>query len=307
MILIPKYKEICNKEPIVSAKSHVGGEFRLKLRGPDGRTVKDTGWFPNLITTFGLEEMGQVNWAEYMHVGSGNTAPDVSDTALQTWMAVGANTGPADVNANSGSPNYIISTIRARRWIAGVATGTIREVGVSSANTNTDMVVRALVSPVIVKAADQALDVYYKFSIWPSLIDVTGSIGGLGSYTLRAKEVDDTFAPRAFNPLAPDSSPNAHVAWSGAIGSVTGSPTGSNDSSTSGLSPVIYDQGAGYTDYYVYWDLADGNFGGINSVSSQNLTLSTAGGCQIGFGSTIAKDATKIFQLNLRQAWAVRP
>lgn len=279
-----------------------------------GGMVYDTGWFDNLILNTGLTELGYNNPCNNFHVGSSSTAVDVTQTALQGWLAKHSSSPISDVNASSGAPNYILDTIRAKRFDAGVGTGTIREFGVSRGTGNSNLVVRQLVSPEFVKASDQILDVYWRFYCYPTLTDTTGQITITEDgtpvtydYTSRASELDSTTAIQPLVGFQPFLSANAHPVYAGDIGSITGTPSGTPYSAEN--IPTIDTQGQGYIDYHLVWNVNQGNApGGIRSAKSTFYQVSAIG-AQIRYenavgGATIPKDNTKKLTLNFRRTWA---
>ena len=63
-----------------------------------------------------------------------------------------------------------------KRFIAGVATGTIREFGVSPDTGDVNVFNRTAISPAISKASDEVLDVSYRLTLWPELNDLNGTV-----------------------------------------------------------------------------------------------------------------------------------
>lgn len=293
----------------------VGGEWRGILRNSMGGMVYDTNWFPNTILNIGLTQLGaQTVPFSRFHIGNSSTATDVTQTALLGWLAQSSTEAASDVSASSGSPNYILDTIRARRFDAGVGTGTVREFGAGYSSSNANLTVRSLVSPEFVKASDQILDVYYRFYVYPDITDATGQITITEDgtpvtydYTSRGSELDSTTAIAAMQTTRPFASANAHQASSGNIGTILGIPAGTPYSCEA--APTLDTFGQGYIDYHCIWNVNQGNTGsGIRSVRSQFYQASGIG-AQIEYSnasdsSTIPKDNTKKLTLNFRRTWA---
>lgn len=315
-----KYREIYNKTPIIASKIKFGGEFRLILRNCMGGVVQDTGWFHNLITNYGLNYGFHATWYSYIHLGSSNAAPDFTQSALINWLGYnnpGSITGVAAVN--SGSPLYYgIQTI-GKRFDAGNATGTIREVGLGTNTGNYNMCVRSLVSPEVVKAADQVLDVYYRMTAYPDLSDQTGvaNIGGIDyNYTSRISTCQEF---GAFGVYKWYTSTFGHAAYYGNIGSITETPTGLMPGEGGympypTIAPIQVGGGSGnaYIDWQVKWPLDRGNhasgFRSARSSHQPNISSSYPG-IQTQFNavsdsSSIPKDNTKELYLNWRLSWA---
>src|SRR5690554_2149556 len=106
----------------------VSGFYKLQVCRPDG-SVRDSAEFPNLVTDAGLNRMGAnsdyLNWCQ---VGTGSTAPTVSDTALAARVA-GSATASESNGAQPSAP-YYSWRIRTFTFAAGTATGNLAEVGV---------------------------------------------------------------------------------------------------------------------------------------------------------------------------------
>lgn len=135
-IIIPKAFNGIN-----TSKIEVEGYYRLTT-SKDGEITKDTGWFRNLITDYGLVSLyntGSTNAPNGFgepfgncHVGTGNTIPATSDTALVSEVAAvdGSNTSNVYVPAAAPAPAYWVMTY-SYQFGTGVAAGNLSEVGVS--------------------------------------------------------------------------------------------------------------------------------------------------------------------------------
>jgi len=166
----------------VPIKFGISGEKRCILRNADESVIYDSGWSDNLITNQGLQNMleggtlGNANWGVWWSVGSSSTPPAVTDTthgAFLKWF--NGSTGVSAVKTNSGSNNYIMSHTDSRRWNSGDGSGTVREFGLGSTTTGTDLSIHTAVSPEVEKANDQILDFYYRMTCTPVIADQTGS------------------------------------------------------------------------------------------------------------------------------------
>jgi hypothetical protein len=307
MILIPKYREIYVPKKLVVPYG-IGGEGRLVLRhGETLKVIQDTGWFPNLVTDYGLTRVGSNNWHAYTHIGSSATAPDVLDTTLGSYVA-SSNTQQSSVTTDPVGPNYQFSKTIARRFPAGTGPTTVREMGIGPNTGNTNMIIHTLVSPAVVLSATQVLDVYHKFTVYPSLDDIVSTVsidGDTYDYTSRACDVDSP-GHNAIGVFAPNTIGNA--VYNGNIGaSVTDIPSGSTDNATSMVST---DNGQGYNDYEILFGLNDGNFSGegIRSLRS-TVAFDFTGGRQIQFGKqgggneTIPKTDHHELVFTLQMTW----
>src|SRR5690606_22222525 len=130
--------------------ANVAGRYKLiKHKVREDGTLYNTeivADFPNLITDSGLDLLaaGSLNsvvgkcW-----VGSGNSAPSVTDTALESEIASTTNATSSSFANNSGPPDYYSYAVKVFRFSTGVAAGNISEVGVGA--TNNTLFSRALV------------------------------------------------------------------------------------------------------------------------------------------------------------------
>lgn len=172
----------------------VSGEYCLQVRKKTGEVVKDTGFFKNLITNQGLDNIcGSNNAAlRYMSVGTGTTAPAVTDTQLVNFRAVAdvAATGNTAISSLDTTNNYLIGTLTAS-FLNGSASGNISEVGVGAEPNGTRLTSRALVRDAngdpttITVLSDEDLVVIYKFKVKQPTGDFTGVVSGY-NYTMRA-------------------------------------------------------------------------------------------------------------------------
>ena len=293
----------------------VGGELRFIVRNPDMTVDQDTGWFPNLLLDGGLIQMTtQTAWANDFHVGSSNTPPSVTDTALFAWLGVD-NANITDSKINLGSPDYQGQTTRGRRFNAGNATGTLREIGINHLTSNTAMSIRALITPEITKSAEQILDAFYRFTAWPSLIDGTGIVNIFGDdydYTVRMGNVQ--LLTSMFDSYRPAGPTSHHQAYNGVIGSTTELPSGD---SANASAVNITNQAAGVCDYTVEYNIDSGNVaGGIRSIASRivggdnvdrpsiQVEFSNRGEGVGVLGSPIPKNNTREISFDLGITWS---
>ncbi|RLC21493.1 MAG: hypothetical protein DRH93_11690, partial [Deltaproteobacteria bacterium] len=152
---------------MINIKAQVSGRFRLKVYRSDGTLKKDTGWFDNLITNYGLNRMASSSdYLLYCHVGTNNTPPAYTDTSLAGFLhGAGAN-GSATHPHSTSNPTYR-SIKKVYRFDAGEATGNISEVGISRKSSSGDLFSRALIvdssdnPTTITILSDESLDVEY--------------------------------------------------------------------------------------------------------------------------------------------------
>lgn len=137
------------------------GRVQAVLHGPNGE-IKHTADVPNLITTAGrnaiierLDATPGTAQPSHMAIGTGTTAANATDTALETELdrnALTSNTSSANVLTMVGD------------WAAGDGTGAITEAGVLNAATTGTLYSRAVFS-VINKAAGDTLQITWTYTL----------------------------------------------------------------------------------------------------------------------------------------------
>lgn len=199
MILIPKYFDIEIPKP-VPMQYGLRGEFKITMRDANGRFLYETDWIKNLITNQGLDHIGGSGFTTKAYVGSGNTPPAVTDVQLDNLLGessgfYGGTSGTGQ--GNSGAPDYEFWTKSGYRFGTGVGTGTIAEIGLGPSGSPTSLGTRALVTPTVVKNADQIMDLTYKLIGRMTLTDVTGVVTITGEnydFTARPYRAEQTGA-----------------------------------------------------------------------------------------------------------------
>lgn len=156
----------------------VAGRYKLIARKEDDSSRDLTDWFENLITDGGLERMGTGGITEKCRVGSGNTTPNNTDTALVAQVAEG------DIQSytegyDSATNLYCWRRI-VYRFATGVAAGNLSEVGVGWAGG--DLFSRALIKDgsgnptTITVLSDEILDVVYELRMYRPTSDLSVNI-----------------------------------------------------------------------------------------------------------------------------------
>lgn len=318
------------------------GFYRLLLRdGETGELKKDTGWFENLITNQGLDwfgggvpTFGNVSAGKYMNgrvgVGTGNTAPSFSDTALAAPLAMYPTVAMGGT-VSGGTTTYVVGPPAYWRklWTysypVGAVVGNIAEVGVGGISVNTEttpqLFSRALIvdgggvpTTISVTAAD-ALTVIYELRQYfdvtdnPYSVDING-ITYSGIY--RRANINTPNTPSSafgaqidYDSSGPNFATNA-IVYNGTIGAVTGNPSGAfagggNDFT---LASGAYVPGTYYKSFTIGAAIGKGNLsGGITAV----VFFSGLGAWQFGVSPAIPKDATKTMQLDFTISWARYP
>jgi hypothetical protein len=288
----------------------MSGEFRIQ-RYTDGIMDYDTGWFSNLIVDQGLLLCTtQFTWYNYTYIGSAGSAPTVSDTQMGALLASSTTEPTANVNTYGVAPNYEFSETVVRRFNAGVGTGTIREIGIGYNSTSVGgLFARHNVTPEITKAANQVVDVSYRFTVWPQIADVAGTsvISGITYDTItRGLNLDATNTD-AFRQFGPQDSLNSiWNCWDGGLGALdANTPQG-----TEGLAGMDITWGAAAQGSRIFnnkWGLGNGNApGGVRTIRGGwefGIYYQTQYTAQ-GTGDPIFKDTFKELDLDWTFTWA---
>lgn len=311
MILIPKYRDIIVPEQkILLPRSTMRGRFKFTAIRPDGRERPLTDWFDNLVLDSGLNAIGTASQLSACVVGTSNTAVSAAQTTLSGFLAGTTDIQETNYGVGGSGPYYGYKTIR-YRFAQGVATGNINEVGVGPSKTSgATLWSRALTvngggTPTTVTVlADEVLDVTYEIRLYAPVADGAGgpfSIGGV-NYNVDWRAANVTSANTwgqyigSTASFAPTGS--THVAYNGAMGAVTGAPSGTASSLT--MSNAAYSNNSLQRDGIASYGLTQGNLsGGILSTA----ILTTLGSYQFEFDAAIPKDDTKTLVLNYRIAW----
>lgn len=298
------------KNPDIELGVTMKGFYRCVLNEGTDREV-DTGWFPNLITNAGLDQLANASPQifNYASIGTGTNLPANTDSGLQAYTAHTQVQGDL-VQANSGAPTYSTSGQYQHIYAQGAVVGNMAEVGLGWAAGGTGLWSRARIldgggTPTIltVTAIDQ-LSTYYKLVVTPATTDISGTVTLSGTnyaYTGRlalAASFLDSF-PQIYNITRMDSV----IAYASAstLGAITGYPSGAQLPSGNRVN-APYTAGNRYLDATVTYLPAEGNgAGGIGTI-----LFSYAVGrayFQYSFTPAIPKDNTKTLTLVARISW----
>ena len=310
MIIVPKYRDLIVP---VKARSSARGFFKIEARDEHtGKTRVLADWFPNLLTTLGADLLGSTTPFSTCAVGSGNTAPTIADTALQSLVGstTSINSGFPQYSAQSGSPYYGSTTFQ-YNFPAGTAAGNLAEVGVGS--TATSLLSRALIldgggSPTTITVlSSESLYVTYQFNHYVPTTDITGTIviGGTSyGYTLRASNATQANDWAVVN--GDKGGLYSAYVTNGALGAVTSAPSGSQ-SFSSGIANNSYSNGSHLMSGTATWDLTHGNLaGGVTCANAVfGISSGSRGSYQIQFGAAIPKDSSHVLTLEFSSGWTI--
>lgn len=319
---------------------HVGLEGYYKLvihKGDaDGNPIPGTervaaDWFPNLITDNGKNLLTTtIFYTDYVQVGTGNTPPAVTNTALVNRIAAtNANAVANPVFGAQGSPPYFGWWRKTYRFGIGAAAGNLAELGVGPVATG-NLFSRAVIvnsggaPTVITVLSDEILDVIYELRNYPTLTDVNSVINIEGvdrTVVLRPAIVNQGlqgsvggWQPGSASGTRPNLEAGSHnfFVYGGVavLGSITSTPTAGPGGSTlsyvtsqasARTSIAAYVTGTYRRDYTISLGLNDGNVsgGGIGAL----LTGWDTNVWQLSFSPILNKTNTKILTLTLRVSW----
>lgn len=288
----------------------ISGEYRLVVNRANG-VKHDTGWFKNLILDQGLERIGTVNPTDFRNLlkfvklGTGTTPPEVSQTALETQIAVQQST--STTTTNLGSPSYIGRCEVKYTFGLGAILNTITEIGVGWESGTGSLFSRALITPgpLTLGALDQ-LEVFYRLEFTPSLNDVNGtfSIGSTSyNYTIRRAEIDQ-YSPGDDSSLISGRNSSLAIYENFVLGSITESPTGTVKA-TDAPSLTAYVPNSYYIeakfDFAIAITVSTGNGGLLYRVSTAGFDY---GAFQISYAPPITKTTAQILSFVIRNSWA---
>lgn len=334
MILIPKRSLLThNRGIIMPSKAGMEGLFRFRIgKGPKDGPIEDvridTDWFGNLILDQGLNRYGNgTDWFRYCQVGSGNTPPTNADTGLVTLVAAAQNVLGSG-NSYRGivnSPDYYGFYRMLYRFSAGAAAGNLQEVGIGWGTTGSTLHSRALIvdgggNPIsLTILADEILEVFYEWRIYPPTTDKTGVIDISGTdydYIVRAMEVDQLMSQygAGWAPWGADTGgiawgPNSSMrgnnqgiqAYQGNIGAITGGPTGAASGGTVSISNAAYVNDSlsrNATQTY--------GIGTTNPIRSIAYNWNLGSSYQVQFDPAIPKSNMNQFTIGFTHSWARR-
>lgn len=298
----------------------LSGHFAMRVSGGARGTVT-LAEFDNLILDAGLNRLGTGGVANCCQVGTGTSAPAVTDTTLQAYL-VGTSTIQADSAQSyvAGPPAYVTMS-RTFRFGTGVAAGNLTEVGVGWATASGSLFSRARIvdgggSPTTISVlSDETLDVVYTLRAYVPA-DATGSVTLAGTsygYTMRWAGVGSTI-------------PNLNSLMYQGMQCYTSSSSfyGSTStilSATADITPLLLGTpgqiaASGYANNSYKRSLTatqalnQGNVGGTRTAYlafSPAIGYSNVSAVQCEFSAAVPKDATKVWTLNYEVSWGRAP
>jgi len=297
----------------------IGGYFYVDLIDAKTGHIRQHLEFSNLITDDGLDLIGTGISLDSIYnelaVGTGTTAPAVTDTALENEVASTTNDNNiADVDGTTSSPREYSFRRRTRVFLEGEANDDLTELGWKVGSTLAN---RALFkdlagnSTTVYKTSNDILQISYEYRIFAPLVDLSGSFdlgagSGSATYTLRPQNVNQADGWGALRSDMGDlSTAFAKLHETSTLGSRTGNndPSPSDEESSSSLAP--YTPGNYYRDIEYVWTFAAANFTTGVGLITWNPWYTTGNKAiwQMSLSGQIAKSAATKFTIFFRQAW----
>lgn len=155
----------------INMETQVGALFKLVVHKGDGVPVRESEWFHNIVLDTGLARMSVGAWAGRCCVGTGNSTPVASQTALDAFKASTTTQQAATFVKNTSSSPFYYGSQVTWRFGEGVAAGNITEVGLGWANDqlwNRALVKDAQGNPTAITVlSDEFLDIVSEIRVYP--------------------------------------------------------------------------------------------------------------------------------------------
>lgn len=298
----------------MSIKFEFSGMFNLIVR--DAKTLakkRETGFFKNIITDYGLNRIGTSGVLTGAYVGSGTETPSPSDVSLQSPIARTSMQLSENIITGPDVAPYYGGVSKTYRFAEGVAAGNISEVGIIALYSGAyplwsrSLVLDSSGSPTTITVLpNEVLDIVYECRAYAMPSDTTG-----GPLTLLG--VDYNWTMRAIN--ARRSTFGLFTAgfaggpqWDGTNGemvAVTATKPSGVDSGTSGsLIAAQYSENSYKRSFTFSFSITQGNSspGGIKTM--YGTVVSNGPNFQIGLDKIFPKNNLNTISLSFEVSWA---
>lgn len=211
--------------------NQVCARFKLVVHKGDGRPVRETAWFNNIVLDSGLNRMAVGTWIDRCCVGNANTTPNVLQTQLGNFLASTMWQSTTNTGIQTSIAPYYRHASVTWRFDEGVAAGNISEVGLGWGDSN--LWNRALIKDIngnpttITVLNDEYLDVVSEVRSYPRM-NSSGSFNLLDKNNNLISSHAFSATPRLGSADATFSKLTARLvnAFSGAIVAITENPDG---------------------------------------------------------------------------------
>ena len=318
-----------NFQPTINVEQKVGARFKLTKRKVNSAGVEqvtgESGWSHNLVLDSGLTSLStsDSNIFNKLAIGSGNSVPDVTQTTLQSFLAITNTPSPTQPSsaANVSTEPFYFSVSKSFRFNTGAAAGVVAELGITP-NTVADLFNRALVRDnsgnvtTITVLSDEILDVVVELRVYfqntiSGSFDLRDKLGNLIRTVNYTGKIFFSSVPQ----LAPVlSRPSLAKTSEGAI-VYSGSLNSGYNADPSGTSGSTNTTGGDITNSYptnrtlasaVKFGLESGNFE-HKSIVFRIVSFLTASlaqhGYQLEFDQAIAKTSSETLTYNVQLTW----
>jgi len=278
------------------------GEKRLRCSGK------------NLITNTGMDALASqagslTGWGRFLAVGTGNTPPANTDTALVAQVAV--NDGASSTGQNNSWDGLDMVSTRIFTFATGVAAGTLAELGLRNSSSD-PLLTRALFTDsegaptTVTVLSDEQLVVMYRL-VWTistvdSVLVTTTGTGTPVEYTVTARpaSLGEGSVPAMGLGIKAGNAKYYHGV-SSAIGAVTGVPTGTMvNTNTMATSVASYIPGSYYLENTATIPLTMANDVAIGALLFEGFPCFV----QVGISPRITKTADETIRIKLRFSWS---
>ena len=180
----------------IKIEQKIGARFKLIVRKKSNNDIsKESGWFLNNVLDTGLNQMSKGIWVNRCCVGSGNSTPQNTQIQLDNFVAsTTIQQAGLGVVETTNAP-YYWGYRTTWRFVAGIATGNLSEVGLGWDDNN--LWNRALIKDTagnpttITVLSDEYLDVVSEVRVYPAnnftgsfnLLDKNGATVSTHTYT----------------------------------------------------------------------------------------------------------------------------
>lgn len=289
-------------------KGHFKIEKECSITGKRERVAD----FDNLITNGGLDRIGNANNTTFLYncqVGTGTTPPSFSDSALTSFFATTGKYGSPNFTTTNNPLTGEIKTEIYFRFNAGVFNSTVLgEIGISW-NTvgggslfSKALIVDELGNPTTITVlSTEYLYVTYTLSLFAPVEDFSGSfiVGSTTyNYTGRVSSFGNSWG--SFVSGVIQWSGLNLTGYSGSMGAITGSPSGTSYSLLGGGSTLAtYNNGDYRRDYSGTCVI-----GVVRSIKSVRVVFASNMAFQFELDNPIETTALQTLTLNTRISWA---
>src|SRR5690554_2606082 len=308
----------------------LGGRFRL-VTSKDAeckQVVEDTGFFDNLITNTGMNRIGEVNTNTTVTgsafntlcgrfvVGSGQTPPAFTDTALQAPVAFASANPVVDSESSSYDRGWFEMTVR-HQFGLGEAAGNLSEIGIQHTSASGPLWSRALIldgqgdPTTITVLPDDFLTCYYTLRIMIPKVDAVFNIDvdydedGIVPTVVTGRPLSandsNTVQGWGLQTAITSTFADLHFYTGGLAAPTASNPLGSTiGSRTTSFSNIPY-----VTDNFERYITRTNGLSEHNSQNLRTARLSALmGEWQIEFDPPLQKDNTQTMQVTFGYSWA---